>query len=285
MKEERNLLRAARLGLLVLLWIVPGLAQYSERNEPRGRLAVDELPPEEPRPPIAVQHYVIEADLDPGTHELKSKVHIRIQAREAASEVEFELNPNLFPTSVAGEDGNPLSAQRDSGGSRLRVSLGRSLQRDQTTTISMDIEGALENAEYSPVEGVLLAYVGEEGSHLLYPARWFPVSDYAINRYTAELRFRVPAGYMVVSGGRAEPPVSVGDKVQYAFSFDRAQFPGSIAVVKEQPQEVRTEGLTMKVYFSGDQRAMAQAYGEAAAQMVNFFSSKFGLPPAADLSI
>jgi len=284
-KTEGSLFRRASLGLLILLWIVPGMAQYSERDEPRGRLAVDELPQEEPRPPITVQHYIIEADLDPETHELKSKVQIRMQARQTTSDVEFELNANIFPTSVTGEDGNPLSAQRDAGGARLRVSLGRPLQKDQTTTISMDLEGALETAEYSPVEGVLLAYIGEERSHLLYPARWFPVSDYAINRYTAELRFRVPSGYVVVSGGVADSPVSLGDKVQYAFTFERAQFPGSIAVVKEQPQEVRAEGLTMKVYFSGERRAMAQAYGEAAAQMVNFFSDKFGPPPVADLSI
>ena len=284
-KPNRNLLRRASFGLLVLWWAVPGVAQYSERDEPRARLAVEDVGVEEPRAPITVQHYVIEAALEPETHEIKSKVQIRLQALEPVSEVEFELNPNLFPTSVTGEDGNPLSAQRDAGGSRLRVSLGRSLQRDQTATISMELEGAFADAEYSPVEGVQLAYIGEERSYLLYPARWFPVSGYAVNRYTAQLRFLVPRGFEVVSGGVADSPVSLGDKVQYAFSFDRPQFPGSIAVVPQSPDVIQSEGLRMKVWFSEDRRAMAQAYGEAAAQMVNFFSSKFGPPPVADLSI
>ncbi|OFV99911.1 MAG: hypothetical protein A3H28_10325 [Acidobacteria bacterium RIFCSPLOWO2_02_FULL_61_28] len=237
------------------------------------------------REPVTAQHYVIEADLEPATHELKAKVQARVQALETVSTVEFELNPNLFPTNVTGEDGRPLSVQRDSSGLKLRVSLGRPLPKDQTATISFELEGQLADAEHSPVEGVQLAYIGEEGSYLLYPARWFPVSGYATNRYTAELRVTVPAGFQVVSGGKAQPSAPQGNKVQYSFSFDRPQFAGSIAVLAQPPEVVQAEGQTMKVYFAQDRREMARAYGEAAAQMVNFFSSKFGPPPVANLSI
>jgi aminopeptidase N len=149
----------------------------------------------------------------------------------------------------------------------------------------MELEGQFADAEYSPVQGVELAYVGEDRSFLLYPARWFPIVGYGINRYTASLRFLVPPGYAVVSGGQAGTPESVGDKVQHSFEFDRPTFPGSVAIVRQAPDEVRSEGVVMKVYFSEDRRSMAQAYGEAAAQMVSFFASKFGPPPVADLSI
>ena len=284
-KSEWNWLRAAALGLLAFLLATPGQAQYSEKEDSRPLLTADDFTVEDRREPVAVQHYDIEADLDPETHQIKSTVQMRLQALETVSDITFELNENLFPTSVMSDDGNALSAQRNSSGLGLRVSLGRSLRRNETITITMELEGQFADAEYSPVPGVELAYVGEERSYLLYPARWYPVVGYGINRATAEMRFLVPPGYTVVSGGSAEAPVSVGDKVQHAFVFSRSTFPGSVAVVQQSPDVVQAEGLNMKVYFGEDRRGMIQSYGEAAAQMVSFFSSKFGPPPVADLSI
>jgi len=284
-KSEGKWIRAAALGLLALLLAAPGKAQYSEQQESRPLLSVDDYTIEAQSEPVAVQHYDIEADLDLETHEIRSKVAMRLQALDTVSDITFELNENLFPTSVSSEDGSFLSAQRNSSGLGLRVSLGRSLRRNETITITMELEGQFADAEYSPVPGVELAYVGEERSYLLYPARWYPVVGYGINRATAEMRFLVPPGYTVVAGGRAETPVSTGDKVQHTFTFARPTFPGSVAVVPQSPDVVQAEGMSMKVYFGEDRRGMIQAYGEAAAQMVSFFSSKFGLPPAADLSI
>ena len=283
----RTALRAVALCLLASAGTSGLEAQYVDREEARPRLAAEDYSAEleTQRAPIAVQHYGIEAELLPQTHELKAKTQVRFQALAPVSTVEFELQPNLFPTNVTGEDGKALSAQRNSDGRKLRISLGRSLPKDQTTTITFELEGQLADAEHSPVEGVQLAYIGEEGSYLLYPARWFPVSDYGTNRYTADLRLTVPEGFQVVSGGKPQPPASKGGKVQYGFSFDRPQFPGSIAVVAQPPEVVNAEGMTMKVYFSEARRGMARIYGEAAAQMVSFFTSKFGPPPVANLSI
>ncbi len=278
-------IRAAALALLALLLAAPGKAQYSEQEDSRPLLTADDFTIEVRREPVAVEHYDIEADLDLTYHEIRSKVEMRLRALETVSEITFELNENLFPTSVSSADGSFLSAQRDSSGLGLRVSLGRSLRRDETITISMELEGLFADAEYSPVPGVELAYIGEERSYLLYPARWFPVVGYGINRYTAEMRFLVPAGYSVVSGGRAEAPVLAGDKVQHTFVFNQPTFPGSVAVVPQSPDIVQSEGLNMKVFFSDDRRGMILPYGEAAAQMVRFFSSKFGPPPVANLSI
>lgn len=284
-KSEGKWFCAAALGLLAFLLAAPGQAQYSEKEASRPLLNADDYTIEARREPVAVQHYDIEADLDPETHQIKSKVQMRLQALETVSDITFELNENLFPTNVMSDDGNALSAQRNSSGLGLRVSLGRSLRRNEIITITMDLEGQFADAEYSPVPGVELAYVGEERSYLLYPARWYPVVGYGINRATAEMRFLVPPGYTVVSGGSAETPVSVGNKVQHTFVFTRPAFPGSIAVVRQSPNVVQAEGLNMKVYFGEDRRGMIAPYGEAAAQMVSFFSSKFGPPPVADLSI
>ena len=275
------------LALSLLAFLLPPAvrAQYSERDEPRPSVNVEDFSPEKRRESIAVRHYVIDAELVPKTHQLKAKVQIRLQALEDTRSADFELNNNFSPTKVAGEDGRALPAQRTSGGLTLQVSLGKTLSKGQSATISLEYAGGLADADHSPVEGIQLGYIGEEGSYLLYPARWFPVSAYSIQRYTAELHITVPAGFSVVSGGTAQPPTRSGDKVLYSFSFTKPQFPGSISVVRQQPELVSAEGVTTKVYFSASHQAMAKSYGEAAARMVSFYSSQFGPPPVANLSI
>ncbi|MBI4458521.1 MAG: peptidase M1 [Acidobacteria bacterium] len=264
-----------------------GLAQYSERQEARPLLTRedDSYAAEAAREPIAVEHYRIDAELIPQTHEIKAKAEIRFQAQETVSSARFELNNNLLPTNITDEKGQTLSARRIADSLTIDVSLREPLAKDKTATIVFEYQGILADAQFSPVEGVQLAYIGEEGSYLLYPARWFPLSGYATNRYTAELHLKVPAGFQVVSGGEAKPPVQEANATAYSFSFARPQFPGSLAVVSRQPEMVNAEGLSMKVYFSPEWQEMARAYGEAAARMVNFFSSKFGPPPVASLSI
>ena len=277
--------------MLALLWISSvGAAQYSDRSEPRAQLLAEDYAPEElaQLPPIRIQHYVLEAELQPAAHEIKGKAQIRFAASEDIRTVELELNHNLFPTKLTNEQGETLSAQRTSSDLTLLVQLGQVVSKGETYTLVFEYEGKFEDARFSPAEGVQLAYIGEDRSYLLYPARWFPLSGYGTNTYTAELHITVPAGYEVISGGKSQPPQptgEAGDKVLYSFSYDKPQYAGTIAVTNEPPEVVTAAGRTMKVYFQGERKAMAQAYGETAAAMLNFFSGRFGPPPVGDLAI
>jgi len=261
-------------------------AQYSEREESRPQTTVEDFAAElERKEPAAARNYVIDAELDPQTHQLKAKARIEIQAQQNTGTAAFELNNNLFPTKVTSGDGQSLSARRLPDNLTVEVTLGKTLSKGQTSTILFEYAGELSSADHSPVEGVQLAYVGTEGSYLLYPGRWFPMTGYSIDRYTAELHITVPNGSTVVSGGTAAAPQRSGDKTLYSFRFDKPQFAGSIAVVPHPAEMVNAEGLGMKVYFSASHQAMAKIYGEEAAKMVTFYSSKFGPPPVANLSI
>ena len=277
------------LAITALLVSPAGLwAQYTETKEDRARVIPEDysVDLEAQLDPIEIQHYVIDAELRPAAQDIKAKAQIRFVARENLGSVELELNSNLFPTNITDEQGEALSSRRLGNGEVIEVTLRRPLSKDQTGTIVFEYEGPLMDAEHSPVEGVQLAYVGEEGSYLLYPARWFPMSGYRINRYTAELRLTVPADYQVVSGGHLQPAASpAGGNVVHSIVFDQPGFAGSIAVVPHAPQVVEAEGRRVNVYFSPAHQGLAQAYGEAAAHMTNFFASKFGPGPGGDLAI
>ena len=275
------------LAALPLLVPPPLCAQYRESQEPQPRLVADDYAADqEAKPdPIAVQHYVIDAELIPASHEIRAKAQIRFQALESVSDVQLELNSNLFPTNITDGQGQVLSSRRLGDGEAIEVSLKTPLSKDQSGTIILEYEGALADAEHSPVEGVMLAYIGEEGSYLLYPARWFPLNGYRVNRYTAEIHLTVPAGLQVVSGGAVTVTPAPGGKQLYTIVYDRPQFPGSMAIVSHAPQVVNAEGVRVSVYFSAAHQGVAQAYGEAAARMVNFYAGKFGPPAGANLSL
>ena len=63
----------------------------------------------------------------------------------------------------------------------------------------------LDSADDSPVQGLKLAYIGDDTSYLLYAGRWFPVNAYGINRFTATMNITVPAHMIVIGSGKESP--------------------------------------------------------------------------------
>ena len=234
---------------------------------------------------IDVQKYVIDAELEPREHLLRARVLVQFVVFQDTVSVTFELNNNLTPTNITSADGQVLASQRFPRNSTLRVNFEHPLEPEQSTAILFEYDGRLADFENQPVEGLKLAYVGEQVSYLLYPGRWFPVSGYQADRFTAEINVTVPQGLRVVAPGRSGAPAKPGPEGKHTFSFvyDRPAFPGSLAVVREQPQRVTAGGAPVDVYFRGPKLAQAQTYGESAGKILTFFSSRFG--PAPDLPV
>ena len=70
-----------------------------------------------------------------------------------------------------------------------------------------------------------------------------------------------------------------GDKTNYNFRFDRASFPGSIAVVKDEPAtKVSAEGVTTAFYLRPNEQSMANPCGQEVGKIMTYFTSVFGLP-------
>ena len=73
------------------------------------------------------------------------------------------------------------------------------LPANQPVTLRFRWSGALVSPEGGPLATKRLAYVGPEGSYLLYASRWFPFHDYAADRATSVIPIaaRTTCGYMV----------------------------------------------------------------------------------------
>jgi tetratricopeptide (TPR) repeat protein len=117
----------------------------------------------------------------------------------------------------------------------------------------------------------------------MYPARWFPVNEYTVDRYTADINLSVPAGYRVLTGNDSSPTTRDGKQV-FAAKFTQPSFPGSIAVVQGEPTQIASNGVTTR-FFLRDTKDMAQAYGDETGKILTYLTSVFGLPPQASLTI
>ncbi|MGD0047819.1 MAG: M1 family aminopeptidase [Bryobacteraceae bacterium] len=236
-------------------------------------------------PQIDVQNYMIEADISPDSQSLSAKADVRfVPLVDNLTSATFELNNALNIARVVDAQGKQIAASRNQQDFSVRLAFDPALAKGQPATISFYYDGKLSGQEDSPVEGIRFAAIHPDFAFLMYPARWFPVSGYTTDRFAADMRISVPAGYVVLGSGQ-DSHQTAGDKIQYEFKFEHASFPGSIAVVKDQPKRVQAEGVTTSVYFRGAEGGMAEAYGNETSQIMSYFSGLFGPPPYADLTI
>src|SRR5947209_13722303 len=163
-----------------------------------------------------VTNYRIEAQLSPDEHTLRAGGDITFVPADATRSVVFELNGSLHVDSVE-KNGKALTGfVQDSVGAgalgpNVRIDLGEVVPANQPVTIRIRWSGALTSPEGGPLATKRLAYVGPEGSYLMYASRWFLFHDYAADRATADITVIVPTGTLVT--GSSDEPV-VGQAIQ-----------------------------------------------------------------------
>jgi hypothetical protein len=234
---------------------------------------------------IDVDQYTIEADVSPNTQSLTAKATVRFTPLDDnMTSASFELNNALNVSRVVDQNGKQIPASRNQQDFTIRLSFDQPPPKGQPVTITFYYDGKLTGQEDSPVYGIKFAAIHPDYAFLMYPSRWFPVSGYTTDRFATDLKITVPMGYSVVGSGIDTKDVK-GDKNAYEVKFERASFPGSIAVVKGQPAKVASEGVTTALYFRDAEASMAQPYGDQVGKLVSYFTGLYGLPPYANLTV
>jgi tetratricopeptide (TPR) repeat protein len=239
---------------------------------------------QEKRPRIQVQHYSIDADVNPRTQSLSATAKVTFLPLEATSAVVFELNTSLNVSKVVDSQGQNIPTNRDKEEGTIRLMMPVTLAKNQPVTVTFTYDGRITGNEDGPIPGIKFAALHPENGYLLYPARWFPVGTYTVDRYSADMRIAAPSEYKVIASGD-ETLNKAGDRTIHSFIYKQNSFPGSIALVKEEPVKVSSQGINTRVFFRGEHIAEAQAYGEETGKMMSFFTSIYGLAPQADLTL
>jgi aminopeptidase N len=234
-------------------------------------------------PRFEVNKYTIDAELFPSTHILSAKARIELVPKSDLTTLSFELHSNLRVDKVLDAAGQQVGFKQE--GLSLGVSFVNPLLEGKPTAITVSYGGTLASADGGPVENLKLAYVGQDGSYLLYAGRWFPVSAYSVNRFAAMMRITVPSDETVIASGKASAPVRQAGRVTYTFQFDQPSFPGTVLAGRYVVQPATTVGADIALYLKPGHESLAASYGETAAKILAFFSDKFGGLPGSHLSI
>jgi len=236
-------------------------------------------------PRLDVDAYAIDVDVSPNTQTLNARVTMRfVPLDDNFTNAAFELNNALNVSRVVDDKGKQISASRNQQDFTIRLNFDTPLPKGQPATVTFYYEGHLTGQEDSPVYGIKFAAIHPDFAYFLYPSRWLPVSGYTTDRFAANMRVTVPAGYNVIASGvGTRTPAS--DKMAYEFKFEKASFPANFAVVKGNPVKVSSEGVSTDVYFRDAEAKVAQAYGEETGKVMSYFTDMFGLPPYRDLTL
>ncbi len=170
-------------------------------------------------PAFLAQHYDISATIDPGGQSLSAIAKVDFVANEVSGGIRIELNQNLDLKDVKTADGKTLNFERDSGNTLfVTVFLPQSVATGTKVTLTFNYAGLLANQDNSPVPGLRTAVISKEGTYLLLPARWFPLTNYPANRYSAVFHLNVPDSIAVAGTGKASAPTPLaGGRLLYTF--------------------------------------------------------------------
>ena len=233
-----------------------------------------------------VTNYRIEAQLIPDQHMLRAGADITLTPQEATRSLVFELNGSLRVESID-RDGRPLTGfvQDAVGvgslGPSVRVDLGQVVPANQPVTLRFRWSGALLTPEGGPLATKRLAYVGPEGSYLMYASRWFPFHDYAADRATSDITLIVPAGLQVAgtSDDPVTPQASPKDgATRFHFVHRQPVLIGNFAAGQYINRNLHFGNYEIQFYAKPGSEGRINSYAEMMGQVLEFYSKQYGAP-------
>jgi aminopeptidase N len=233
-----------------------------------------------------ITNYRIEAQLIPDQHMLRAGADITVTPQEATRSLVFELNGSLRVESID-RDGRPLTGfvQDAVGvgslGPSVRVDLGQVVPANQPVTLRFRWSGALLTPEGGPLAIKRLAYVGPEGSYLMYASRWFPFHDYAADRATSDITLIVPTGLQVAgtSDDPVTPQASPKDgATRFHFVHRQPVLIGDFAAGQYINRNLHFGNYEIQFYAKPGSETRINGYAELMGQVLEFYSKQYGAP-------
>jgi aminopeptidase N len=237
-----------------------------------------------PKPTLNITAYNINVAIHPADHSLDATAQVTFTPLADIPTAIFDLHGALLVDRVTDASGATLNGQRGPGAT-LVVTPSTPLAKGQSMTWTFHYSGKLESDAGGPVEGLKLAYVGDPISYLLYAGRWFPMTGYMTDRFTAEIHVKAPAGYRVIgSGSTGKPASAAGGEEEWNFKWDKPGFPGTIIAGKFDTP-VSGAAPNIHVYTTAAHKAAATDYAGTALREFAYFTSTFGFPESNQLNV
>jgi tetratricopeptide (TPR) repeat protein len=244
-------------------------------------------------PSFLADKYEVSAYVDTVAQGINCVAKVEFRAKEVSQVVRVELHENLEIKDVKIGDGKSVPFEREpSNPLYVVITLPSPVQVGGAVTLTFTYGGLLANEENSPVPGLRMASVNKDWSYLLLPSRWFPLTNYPSNRYTATFRINVPETVAAVGTGHAENPEPLpmrspaeGKRLMYTFKGDRAAPYGSFVIGPLQLNPKQAEGINVAVYAPPAESGKAQEFANDVAHQEVIFSDMFGELKDTDMTV
>src|SRR5260370_27822588 len=232
-----------------------------------------------------ITNYRIEVQLSPNEHTLRAGADVTFVPLDATRSVVFELNGSLHVDNVE-KDGKLLTGVvQDSVGAgalgpNVRIDLGQVVPAAQPVTVRIRWSGALASPEGGPLANKRLAYVGPEGSYLMYSSRWFPFHDYAADRATSDITEIGPT-WVQVSVNIAEPlttQVHNSHNTPLIVVNNQPVLVGNFVAGQYVSKTLRFGKYELQFFAKPGSESRISSFGELMGRALEYYSNEYGAP-------
>jgi aminopeptidase N len=238
-------------------------------------------------------HYDVKATLHPDEQSLTAEAKVELVAKVSSNTILMELHPDLEVASITlDSDGRKLDFRRNSFNPLdLIVTLPSNAQAGMHVTVDVDYTGAFANDDDSPTKDVRFAWIDKTSAYLLLPARWFPLTDYPANRYTATFQITVPDTFAVTGTGQSSIPSELpgenggSGRAVYTFTCKDPAPVGTFVAGELQLTPLNAQGLQISVFAPPAEKASANAYADRLADILVHYSDLFGQLPSPAITL
>ncbi len=103
---------------------------------------------------LDVEHYVIDAEINPTAQTLSATAQVRFVPQDSTSAASFELNNGLNVSRIVDGGGRQIPASRNQQDFSVRLSFPDPLPKTVPSTLTFTYDGKLSGQEESPVYGI-----------------------------------------------------------------------------------------------------------------------------------
>jgi aminopeptidase N len=230
-------------------------------------------------PQIKIEHYHVRLTLDPDAHEMKAVAAITFKVIQTTDVIVFEISENLSILKVTdAQDGNLDFGQDETGPGVLSVHFPQALNASDSTTIKIEYTGGFDLDRFSRnfTRDESSAYIGMEGSYLLFPSKWLPLNKLFVDRPTATIEVTVPLGMTAVGPGSRMPVVTKGITETFGWSAKNPVMSPSIVAGRYFERKMEFDGITIETYAREDHIDAMRRSAEALAKALQYYQQLWG---------
>jgi len=236
-----------------------------------------------PRPLIDVEQYRIEATLLPDTHELEAAATIDFRSVEATDLVVLELNENMWVQRVLDAEGIELEFEDGAlGPGLLSVIFSPPLEAGVDVTIRVEYKGGFDRDRFSRMysRDESSAYIGMEGSYLMYGAKWTPVDRFTASRAKTTLEVTVPLGMTVIGPGTQQPVITKGVSETFPWNADVPILPVSVVAGQYFQRELQFGDMELECFATAENLESIQETAKTVAGILEYYQGTYGASAA-----